>query len=100
MVIARRAGAWFRLPRRERGMYELAMRLNVKLMSHDLLKALVSVLRNLRDITDKGFGIIMRATKIAWGFSETAFKAGNKEAREWRNDRGYISYLASSLGSR
>jgi hypothetical protein len=99
MIKARRSGAWFRLLPRERGMYELAMRLNVKLLSHELLRALVSVLKSLRDVSDIGFGLLMRATNIAWGFSESAFKAGNDDAKEWRHDRGYINYLALSLES-
>jgi hypothetical protein len=97
MLKARRAGDWFRLPRRERGMYELAMKLKVKLLSHDLLKALVSVLKSLREISDKGFALFMRATKIAWGFSDLAFKAGNEDARNWRSNLDFIGFLALTL---
>jgi len=78
-------------------MYELAMRLDVKLQSHDLLKALVSVLRSLRDRCDRGFMALVRATKIAWAFSEAAVKAGHREAKEWRHDRDYIRFLAITL---
>lgn len=81
-------------------MYELAMRLEVKLQSHDLLKALVMVLRSLREIADRGFGLLAKATEIAWVFSESAYMAGNKEAKEWRHDQNYIRYLAFSLESR
>jgi hypothetical protein len=75
-------------------MFELAMRLDVKLQSHDLLKALVSVLRNLRERFDQGFGALMRATRIAWAFSEAAVRAGNEAAKGWRSDLGYIRFLA------
>ena len=74
-------------------MFELAMRLDVKLRSHDLLKALVSVLRNLRERFDQRFGALMRAMRIAWAFSETAVRSGNEAAREWRSDLDYIRFL-------
>ena len=93
MLRAKRAGTWFRLPRQERGMFELAMRLDVKLRSHDLLKALVSVLRNLRERSDRSFGAFLRATKIAWAFSEAAVRSGNEAAREWRSNLDYIRFL-------
>jgi len=95
MIRAKRAGTWFKLRRQERGMFELAMRLDVKLQSHDLLKALVSVLRNLRERFDKGFSLLMRATRMAWAFSEACVRAGNTSARGWRNDQNYVRYLLS-----
>ena len=75
-------------------MYELAMRLEVKLQSHDLLKALVSVLRNLRERFDRGFDAFMRAAQIAWAFSDAAVRAGNEAAKGWRSDLSYIRFLA------
>ena len=94
MIRAKRAGTWFRLPRQKRGMFELAMRLDVKLQSLDLLKALVSVLRSLREMFDMKFVALMKATKIAWAFSEAAVRSGNSAAREWRSDLSYIRFLA------
>ncbi len=49
MIRAKRAGTWFGLGKVQRSLYSLAMRLDVKLQSPELLKALVSVLRSLRD---------------------------------------------------
>ena len=99
MIRAKRAGTWFRLCRRERGFFELAMRLNLKLRSHDLLRALVSVLKNLKETCDAKFMALVKATRIAWAFSEAAVRAGNREARRWRNDQDYIRFLASDLNS-
>ena len=96
MIRAKRAGTWFRLRRQERGMYELAMRLDVKLQSHDLLKALVNVLRSLRERFDDGYRILMKAMGVAWAFSDFAVKGGNESAREWRHDWNYIRFLARS----
>ena len=75
-------------------MFELAMKLEVKLQSHDLLKALVSVLRNLRERFDGRYCALMRATRVAWAFSEAAVRAGNEAAKEWRSDLRYIRFLA------
>ena len=97
---ARRAGIWFRLPRRERGMYELAMRLKVKLQSFDLLRALVGVLKDLRERCDRVGAALVRAMGLAWAFSEAAVAWGNAKAREWRNDQAYIRYLAISVESK
>ena len=94
MIRAKRAGTWFRLPRQQRGMFELAMRLEVKLQSHDLLKALVAVLRSLRERCDGRFSALMKATRIAWAFSEAAVRTGNEAAKGWRSDLSYIRFLA------
>ena len=97
MIKAKRAGTWFRLCRRERGLFELAMRLGVRFQSHDLLRALVSVLKNLKQTFDAGFMALMKATRIAWAFSEAAVRGGYREARRWRNDQDYIRFLANIL---
>ena len=94
MIRAKRAGTWFRLPREQRGLYSLAMRLQVRLRSHDLLRALVSVLRDLRQVCDRIGAAFVRAIRLAWSISEAAVGWGNARAREWRNDFGYIRFLA------
>jgi hypothetical protein len=99
MVRAMRAGTWFRLPRQQRELYSLAMRLDVKLQSPELLKALVSVLRSLRERFDGGYQALRKAVDVAWAFSAAAVKGGNKGALAWRHDWNYISFLAISLGS-
>ena len=99
MIRAKRAGTWFRLPREQRGFYSLAMRLDVKLQSHDLLRALVSVLRNLRRTCERVGAALVRAIQVAWAFSEAAVGWGNASAREWRNDLGFIRFLAIYQGS-
>jgi len=98
MTRAKRSGTWFRLPREQRGLYSLAMRLQVRLRSHDLLRALVSVLRNLRQVCDRVGAALLRAMRLAWSISEAAVRWGNTNAREWRNDLGYIRFLALHPG--
>ena len=97
MVRAKRAGTWFALGRAQRGLYSLALRLDVKLRSHDLLAALVSVLKTLRETCDRAGIAFTRATRLAWAISEAAIGWGNKDAREWRNDQDYVRFLAVSL---
>ena len=94
MIRAKRAGTWFRLPKVQRRFYGLAMRLDVKLQSHDLLKALVAVLKSLKETCDRAGVAFVRATRLAWAFSEAAESWGNVKARQWRNDIGFVRFLA------
>jgi hypothetical protein len=73
------------------------MTLRVKFHSHDLLKALVSVLKNLMETCDRGHMALMKAMETAWAFSEAAVSAGNRRAREWRSDWSYIKFLAEMM---
>lgn len=97
MIRAKRAGTWFGLPKLQRSLYSLAMRLDVKLQSPELLRALVSVLKSLRQTCDRAGAALVRATRMAWALSEAAVGWGNSWAREWRNDGTYIRFLAISL---
>jgi hypothetical protein len=97
MIRAKRAGTWFGLSKLHRGLYGLAMRLEVKLQSPELLRALVSVLKRLRETCDRAGVAFVRAVRLAWAFSEAAVSWGNADARKWRNDRTYIGFLAVSL---
>ena len=97
MFRAKRAGTWFGLSRAQRGLYSLALQLDVKLQSHDLLRALVSVLKHLRQTCDRAGIAFVRAVKLAWVISDAAVEWGNGGAREWRNNQDYIRFLAVSL---
>ena len=97
MIRAKRAGTWFGLDRVKRGLYSLAMRLDLKLESHELLRALVSVLKCLRETCDRAGVAFVRALRLAWAISEAAVGWGNAKARDWRNDQTYIRFLAVSL---
>jgi len=97
MIRAKRAGTWFRLRRQERGMFELALRLKVKLQSPDLLRALVSVLKSLRERFDEGYRALMKGMDMAWAFSNAAAKCGNPQAKKWRHDWNYVRFLAREL---
>jgi hypothetical protein len=96
MIRAKRAGTWFGLTKMQRSLYGLAMRLEVKLQSQELLKALVSILKCLRETCDRGGAAFVRAMSLAWAISEAAVRWGNAKAREWRNDLGFVRFLAIS----
>jgi hypothetical protein len=96
MIKAKRTGAWFGLGRAQRGLYNLALRLDVKLQSMDLLKALVSVLKCLRQKCDRAGVAFAGAMQLAWAISNAAVAWGNTKAKEWRSDMTYVRYLANS----
>jgi hypothetical protein len=93
VISAKRRGAWFSLDRKEKGILSLSIRLDVKFLSIDLLRAITSVLKKLEEQGDTLYSRIQRGIKLAWAFSEFAYKSGNVFAREWRHDRAYVDYL-------
>jgi hypothetical protein len=99
MIRAKRAGTWFGLSRVQRGLYSLALRLDIRLESHDLLKAMVSVLKSLWETCDRAGMALVRAMRTAWAFSEAAVSWGNERAKEWRRDPSYIKYLSLTAQS-
>ncbi len=100
VISAKRRGAWFSLDRVERGILSLALRLEVKFSSMDLLRAITSVLKKLEEYGDTLYSILQRGVKLAWAFSEFAVASGNASAREWRWDRAYAEYLGRGFPGR
>ena len=97
MFSAKRNGSWFRLGAVERGVYSLAMRLDVRLESAMLLRALVGVLKKLKEMGDRAYAVVMDGMRLAWAFSEAAVSWGNEAAKAWRSDARYASFLGRSL---
>ena len=97
MLAAKRSGSWFRLGRVERGVYSLAMRLDVRLESAMLLRALVGALKKMKEMGDAAYAALMGGMRLAWAFSDAAVSWGNTSARQWRSDRGYAEYLGRFL---
>ena len=97
MNAAKRDGSWFRLGSVERGVYSLAMRLDVKLESAVLLRALVGVLKKLKEMGDRAYAVLMEGMRLAWAFSEAAVSWGNQAAKGWRSDQSYASFLGRFL---
>jgi len=97
MVKAKRRGFWFRLSIMERSIYSLALNLKINFQSYELIRAIVSILKKIKSMYSCSYSLFIKGTSIAWLFSEFAFKLGNAYAYEWRRDRNYIIYLASSF---
>ena len=97
MTVAKRRGCWFRLEKRERSMFSLALRLRASFRGHNLLKAMVGVLKKLMDVSDMVYSRLVRGVQVAWAFSTFAVECGNRRAKEWRNDLGYVMYLGSHM---
>ena len=93
MTIAKRRGAWFALERREKSILYLALKLNVKFASLDLLRALISAVKKLEQHGETLYAWLQRGSRIAWAFSEFAVSCGNAGAKPWRNDLTYALYL-------
>ena len=98
MTVSKRRGAWFRLEKRERSMFSLALRLNASFRGYSLLKAMVGVLKKLMDAPGMACSQLTRGVRMAWAFSEKCAQWGNLRAKEWRNDLEYAKYLSSHIG--
>ncbi len=101
MVASKRSRGWFRLTRQERSIVTLSLRLKIKLQSLDLLRALVSILKKMKENGNTLYVWLTRGVALAWAYSEAATSWGNDEAHKWRYDRGYILFLGRMfLGER
>ncbi len=95
VLLSKRRGSWFRLSHQERSIINLSLSLKVKFRSFGLLRAVVSILKKLRD-TGRSFNRgLLRGSRIARIFSEAAVSWGNQAARGWRSDRQYIAFLGN-----
>jgi hypothetical protein len=93
MLLSKRLGSWFRLNLQERSIIDLSLNLKVKFRSIELLRAIASILKKLRE-TGRSFNIrLLRGSRLALAFSEAAVSWGNGGARRWRSDRSYIDFL-------
>lgn len=97
MTLAKRNGGWFRLEKRERSMFSLALRLNASFRGYQLLKAMVAVLKKLREASYQLYQRLLCGLQLAWAFSAECVAWGNFHAKEWRNDLEYARYLGSHM---
>lgn len=95
MLKAKRRRYWFKLEKRERSLLGLALGLRVRLQSPDLIRALVQVLKHLKELGDDLYNAIVNGSRLAWKFSTLAISWGNPKAAAWRNDRSYVVYLGT-----
>jgi len=96
-VKARRRGVWFRmLSRVERGLIDLSIRVVEKVRSLVLARSLISVVEKLLEAMESEVTRLMRTVgrSLAQKLSEIAQGWGNKSARLWAGDLGFVQYLA------
>ena len=89
---SKRQGTWFRLTTPERAICTLAVRLNVKFKSIQLMRVLVSILRKMKAAGDV-LARFKRGRVLALVYSEAAVGWGNESARLWRHEAAYIRFL-------
>ena len=92
-----RAGVWFRaLPRIDRVLVDLTIRVTQTIRSASLAKCVSSVTRKLEGLLESKLSRAMReiGVPLARKLSLFAQKWGNRVAEEWAKDLGFVRYLA------
>jgi hypothetical protein len=93
---AMRRGVWFRvLTRAERAQVELTMKIVKRIRSHFLARIITSIVEKLLEAMESKVSRLMREVgqPLARNLSEAAQKWGNKFAKNWSQDSGFIQYL-------
>ena len=91
-----RAGMWFRvLPRIDRALIDLTIKVADNIRSKTLTKSIVSVVKKLEDLFESKFIRTMRDTGLSLTskLSLIAQKWGNKTAETWNGDLQFARYL-------
>jgi hypothetical protein len=95
---AKRAGVWFRaLPRIDRVLVDLTIRVASSIRSTTLAKNILAVTKKLEELLESS---LLRAFKgiaveIAYKLSSLAQKWGNTSAQRWVSDVSFIAFLAA-----
>jgi hypothetical protein len=92
-----RAGVWFRvLPRIDRVLVDLTIRVARRIRSASLVRSLLSVARKLEGLLESRFARAVREIgfSLSCRLSLLAQKWGNKGARAWAGDEDFARYLA------
>jgi len=95
---AMRAGVWFKaLPRIDRVLVDLTIRVADSIRSFSLAKCLLSVTRKLEGLLESKLSRTMREIgfPLACKLSLIAQKWGNNNAQEWAKDMNFVRYLAA-----
>ena len=93
---AMRRCVWFRvLTRAERAQIELTMRIVKRIRSFLLARVVTSIVEKLLDAMESKVKRLMREVgpALAAELSRTAQKWGNKSAKKWPQDSGFVQYL-------
>jgi hypothetical protein len=93
---AQRRRVWFRLKRVERGLMDLAIEVVERVRSLVLARSLTCVVEKLMEAMESGVARLTRTVgrRLARRLSEIAQGWGNRSARVWAFDLGFVRYLA------
>ena len=92
-----RAGVWFRaLPRIDRVLVDLTIKVASSIRSFTLAKNLLAVTRKLEGLLENSLSRACRAVglPLAQKLSSVAQKWGNPSAESWPSDSSFIKFLA------
>ena len=95
-LMAIRRGVWFKvLSRLERGLVDLSLKVVRRIRSKILARAICSIVKKLLKALQSELKLQMHqiGVPLAEKISQIAQKWGNKTAREWASDLGFIQYL-------
>jgi len=95
-LMAIRRGVWFKvLSRLERGLVDLSLKVVRRIRSKILARAICSIVKKLLKALQSKLKLQMRqiGAPLAEKISRIAQKWGNKTAREWASNLGFIRYL-------
>jgi hypothetical protein len=93
---AMRRGVWFRaLPRIDRVLIDLTIKIGTGVHSYKLAKSILSVVRKLEEVLESKLVRAIReiGVPLACQLSLFAQKWGHQSAREWANDTRFARYL-------
>ena len=91
-----RAGVWFKaLPRIDRALVDLTIRVTQTIRSASLANCILSVTRKLEGLLESKLARAMKEIgfPLACKLSLFAQKWGNRDAQEWTKDMGFVRYL-------
>jgi hypothetical protein len=94
---ALRRGFWFRvLSRTERASIDLTIKIVERVHSLLLARMLGAIVRKLLDVMESKVTRVMREVGcgLAENLSRMAQSWGNKSAQHWKEDQGFVQYLA------
>ena len=94
---AMRAGVWFRaLPRIDRVLVDLTIKVASSVRSFTLAKNLLAVIRKLEGLLESSLSRALREVglPLAQKLSLAAQKWGNVSAESWSSDSSFIKFLA------
>ena len=92
IIKAKRAGTWKRITSIEKGILTLAVNLQIKFQSINLLRAITKIIKQIIQQTYFQYQNYVRGIKTANVMVQYATALGYLQAAEWVRDRNYITW--------